>query len=275
MKVIYIVGASHSGSTLLDMMLNAHPEIVSVGEVLNLNRVKRRKSGEPKVPKCSCGAVGILQCSFWSRVNARVKEISGKGFADLDLYDYRQPGRMREANEVLFGAIADVSGKNIIVDSSKMPRRLKHLLQLEHVQVHPIFVVRDPRGQINSSIGKHGLMKSIFFHEVVHAQIRRTLGSVPHSFLRYEDLVLRPERSLDKVLRSLGLKFDERQLKWAEQEKHSFAGNHARFQPTSKLVLDDSWRSGLSATQKVMIDIGTLYSRRLTLRLVEAGSGSS
>jgi hypothetical protein len=38
MRVIYIAGAAHSGSTLLDLMLNAHPEIVSVGEVLKLNR---------------------------------------------------------------------------------------------------------------------------------------------------------------------------------------------------------------------------------------------
>jgi hypothetical protein len=35
MRVIYIAGTSHSGSTLLDLMLNAHPEIISVGEVLN------------------------------------------------------------------------------------------------------------------------------------------------------------------------------------------------------------------------------------------------
>ena len=38
MRVIYIAGTSHSGSTLLDLMLNAHPAIFSAGEVLKLNR---------------------------------------------------------------------------------------------------------------------------------------------------------------------------------------------------------------------------------------------
>jgi hypothetical protein len=31
-RVIYRASAAHSGSTLLDMMLNANPEIISVGE---------------------------------------------------------------------------------------------------------------------------------------------------------------------------------------------------------------------------------------------------
>jgi len=73
MKVIYIVGASHSGPTL-DMMLNAHPEIILIGEVMKLNRVKYRKSGEVKVTRCSCGARGLLQCEFWARVSAWTKK---------------------------------------------------------------------------------------------------------------------------------------------------------------------------------------------------------
>ena len=38
MRVIYIAGTSHSGSTLLDLMLNAHPAIFASGEVLKHNR---------------------------------------------------------------------------------------------------------------------------------------------------------------------------------------------------------------------------------------------
>ena len=57
MRVIYIAGTSHSGSTLLDLMLNAHPAIFSAGEVLKLNRQlginhPRKQTGAP----CSCGA---------------------------------------------------------------------------------------------------------------------------------------------------------------------------------------------------------------------------
>jgi hypothetical protein len=57
MRVISIAGTAHSGSTLLDLMLNAHPEIVSVGEVLKLNRQLRYLNPERRTyVEGSCGA---------------------------------------------------------------------------------------------------------------------------------------------------------------------------------------------------------------------------
>lgn len=261
MKLIYIAGASHSGSTLLDMMLNAHPKIVSVGEVLKLNRTKGSKTGKPKFTRCSCGAWGLMQCEFWSRVNERILQTHGKSFADLDVNDYHQLPEREDPNAILFRAISDVSGKDFIVDSSKIPRRLKHLMSVDELTVYPVHLIRDPRGQIASVIKKNGLMKSILYHEVVHAQTRRILQSVPHSVVRYEDLVVDTERSLNRILEPLGLKFDPRQLQWAEQVKHSFAGNHVRRQKKSELVLDERWKRLLSPKQKFLIDVGTLFSR--------------
>jgi len=65
MRVIYIAGTSHSGSTLLDFMLNAHPAIFAGGEVLKLNRqfaVKNNRR-ETYVP-CACGSPSLWQCPF-------------------------------------------------------------------------------------------------------------------------------------------------------------------------------------------------------------------
>jgi sulfotransferase family protein len=261
MRVIYIAGASHSGSTLLDMMLNAHPEIISVGELLKLNRVKRSKSGKPKFARCSCGAAGLLRCEFWSRVNERTLLSHGTSLADLDLNDCRHPAEGPDANSILFRAISEVSGKEFVVDSSKMPRRLKHLMGFDELNVYAIHLVRDPRGQIASVIAKNGLMKSILYHEVVHAQTRSALKSVPHSIARYEDLVSTPEKTLGQILEPLGLRFDPRQLQWAEQVKHSFAGNHVRKQSKSELVLDEGWKHRLSPGQISLIKLGTVLSQ--------------
>jgi hypothetical protein len=164
----------------------------------------------------------------------------------------------------LFRAISDVSGKKIIVDSSKMPRRLNHLLQLEELNVYPVHLVRKPEGQISSVIGRHGLMKSIVYYEVVHAQVRRILRRVSHSIVTYEDLVNDPQSTLQGILEPIGLEFDPRQLRWAEQEKHSFAGNHARFQAKSELVLDETWKDKLNPAQRLLIDLGTVYSRHIS-----------
>jgi hypothetical protein len=162
----------------------------------------------------------------------------------------------------LFEAIAEVSGKNFIVDSSKMPQRLGHLMRIPELNVRPVHLIRNPRGQIASVFGKNGLLKSIFQYEVVEAQVRNTLKSNSHTAVRYEELVDNPEATLQRILAPLGLNFVPQQLQWAEQERHSFAGNHVRMAVKSELVLDERWKQLLSPTQKLLIDVGTTLSRR-------------
>ena len=265
MRVIYIAGAAHSGSTLLDLMLNAHPEIVSVGEVLKLNRQLGYRDPERKnYAPCSCGAPSLLQCKFWSAVDAEIRATAEKSLTELDVLDSDTRDPRHAPNVTLFKAIAAVSGKNFIVDSSKIPRRLSQLMQFPELDVYPVHLIRDPKGQIASVMRKHGgFLKNIVRYEIVQEQIHRTLKSVPHSVMRYEDLVRDPERSLNSILQPLGLSFDRRQLSWAEAEKHIVAGNHMRYQTTSNLVLDEKWRERLTASQQRIIDLGTTRSRRL------------
>jgi hypothetical protein len=89
---------------------------------------------------------------------------------------------------------------------------------------------------------------------------------VPHSVVRYEDLVVDPEPTLRSILEPLGLTFDPRQLAWAEAVKHDVAGNHIRFNDKSELVLDETWKRNLSSIQRIAINVGTLFSRRSMLR---------
>jgi hypothetical protein len=267
MRVIYVVGTSHSGSTLLDLMLNAHPAIFAGGEVLKLNRQLQVKDPRRDVyPHCACGAPSLWQCPFWSRVDERTRATSRKSLVDLDMLDDAELDGSRAPNAIVFKAIAETSGKRFIVDSSKLPKRLSYLMRLKDLEVYPVHLIREPKGQIHSVRRKHGgLVKHIFRYELIHAQISRMLRSVPHSVVHYEDLVHDPKTALESVLAPLGLDFDPRQLDWAEAEKHEVAGNHMRFDASSALILDTSWRDGLSAAQKLAIDTGTLLSRRTLL----------
>lgn len=261
MRVIYIASAAHSGSTLLDLMLNAHPEIISVGEVLKLGLIKIKKHGELKFTRCSCRAASLRECDFWSSVDTQTMQAERKSLWELDLRDYHNFDTRHAPNLALFRAISKASGKDFVVDSSKMPRRLAYLMGFDELEIYPIHLVRDPKGQVNSVIHKLGLFKAIVHYEIVNEQICRILKSVPHSVVGYEDLVLQPERTLQSVLEPLGLTFNPRQLAWAEQPKHSVAGNHIRRQQTSELILDEKWKSGLSSVQKLAIDICTMRSR--------------
>jgi hypothetical protein len=263
MRVIYIAGTSHSGSTLLDLMLYAHPEIIASGEILKLNRqLSERASRKRSLAPCSCGAPNLWECPFWSQVDARVRERAGKSLADLDIQDYAPVEENASPNETVFKAMVDVSGKSFVVDSSKLPKRLAYLLSLKSLEVYPIHLVRDPKGQINAVSRKHGgFLKHIFRYELIHEQIRRALRGVPHSVVHYEDLVRYPEATLQSVLAPLGLPFDHTQLAWAEAEKHEVAGNHIRFDATSTLVLDEAWKDSLSRARQFAIEVGTFRSR--------------
>ena len=261
MKVIYIAGTSHSGSTLLDLMLNAHPQIVSVGEVVNLHRHLAYKNSKKKTYRpCSCGAPSPWACEFWSGVNERMQQTVGKSLLELNLLDH---GSSSTPDAAFFAAIAKVSGKDFIVDSSKLPSRLARLMRNPELEVYPIHLVRNPSGQIYSMTKKYGgFLKHIVRYEYVHDQIHRTLRSVPHCVVHYENLVLQPEQTLSRVLAPLGLEFDPSQLSWAEQVKHTVAGNRMRRQQESQLVLDEKWKHSLTRIQKSMINIGTLRSKR-------------
>jgi len=74
LKVVYICGSGHSGSTLLAMMLGGHPMISSVGEV---HRLFVNAHGIPKNNhSCTCG-VTVLSCEFWQKVQDELNRILG------------------------------------------------------------------------------------------------------------------------------------------------------------------------------------------------------
>ena len=69
-KLILIGSSSHSGSTLLDLMLGAHSAVSSAGEMNRLSLFANDRI-------CTCGAT-VTQCSYWSQVLAQVARTMGR-----------------------------------------------------------------------------------------------------------------------------------------------------------------------------------------------------
>ena len=66
-QLIYIASTGYSGTTLLDMLLNNHPEVSALGEVYLLSRYAKENS------ECTCGKV-VNECGFWIKVENGLKE---------------------------------------------------------------------------------------------------------------------------------------------------------------------------------------------------------
>ncbi len=173
-RVAYILAASHSGSTLLAMLLGAHPEACTVGELKGLR-------GDGNTYRCSCGAP-LNDCEFWRHVNnsmaqrgfefsiaragTNVQEIKNPAINRLLAPLHRGPllelvrdaclsilpawrshlRRTQLRNAALVRTLAEVSGARVIIDSSKVGLRLKYLLRNPELEVRVLRLIRDGRG---------------------------------------------------------------------------------------------------------------------------------
>lgn len=273
MKVVYIASSAHSGSTLLDLMLNAHSSAVTVGEIKQLPRY----IAHDKVDKrCTCGAASVMECPFWTKVDAVVRERSGgRSLTELNIDTYSDMEGCRRDNRLLFEAVGAVSGAEFVVDSSKETRRLEMLLQTPGLEILPIFLVRNPKGQI-LSVTRSGQRKQRKFgtlaahignYSYQNARIHRILRNRPHFRVRYEELVQNTTGVLTSLMQWIGVSYEPQQRHFSDHERHNVGGNRMRRKSSNDLRLDESWRRDLSFLQKVAIDIGTIPGRYPFLRL--------
>lgn len=159
-QLLYILGSSRSGSTLLSVLLSNHSEIQGVGELLylGLDRAPSRSSNDPASPRervCTCGE-GFDTCPFWRRVGEILEReglsldatqtsvrlrppfgryalpavpevLLGIGSERLLEEGRRRSERVRRVLETaqdawrIFAAAAEASGASVVADDSKRP----------------------------------------------------------------------------------------------------------------------------------------------------------
>jgi len=74
MKIIYIAGLGHSGSTILDMALGCNKNIVGLGEIIQILKGSKSDLLNHKNYNdvyCSCGSI-IKNCYFWKTRNKKL-----------------------------------------------------------------------------------------------------------------------------------------------------------------------------------------------------------
>jgi hypothetical protein len=301
-KVIYIMGCGHSGSTVLDIVLGNHPEIESVGELYKLQR-----SGwtQDMNRRCACGKP-IHYCPYWTAIHecwqARIGEASLESYIGLQalfensrfvwprlLSDSKwQSAKFAEYAKMtaaLYQAICDVSGKEVIVDSSKSPIRAYGLSINDNIDFYLIHLVRDGRGvmwsklkprQKNVEAGIPKTISSVAAWRTSLDWIAKNLESEwivartrPERTLRvvYEQFVRDPDTVLGEIEALVSKDFSQVARALSRREAlpvgHNVAGNHLRM--TGSLVLrpDMEWGDKLSANkQRVFWSLGGWLARR-------------
>jgi hypothetical protein len=155
-KVVYVLGAGRSGSTIIGVALGNCRDVFCAGELhLWLGR-----GGRSPIR----GANRSERAEFWARVGADVEvpadfprrearflEKSGALFrVDRWRAQRRLRGSYRRIAEQLYRAVARAAGVTHVVDTSHFPRRALELQKLSGIDLYLLFVVRDPRGVVSS-----------------------------------------------------------------------------------------------------------------------------
>lgn len=226
-KVLYIMGAGRSGSTILGVTLGNCDGCFYAGELDKWLLMSGISMHERDRPTPTSGE--SVDRRLWSRVRENVEvppELFGREARRCIEHSsslfrlHKLPTRRRlragyrRVTENLYRAIADGTRSTHVVDSSHFPLRARQLQTLEGVELYLLFLVRDPR-RVVASWERQGLPEPRFSMLATNAYLWLThLLSVfvflRHArerrlFVRYEDFIAGPEVVVREILDRVGL----------------------------------------------------------------------
>jgi hypothetical protein len=289
--VLFIGGHGRSGSTLLSRLLGQHPSAVSVGE---LTFIANR--GWQSNHLCSCGtsfrkcdfwsavveqAAGPSPDQWFARL-AYLKETVDRirYIPSLALAFNKRKRSLLTAQtleymsmmEETIGAITSVADVGTVIDSSKYPPYGFFLANCEEIDLYPVHLVRDSRAVAFSQqrtrirpdnyratelLPRRTPAQTTFNWMIVNS-LMQLLGRTSGRYfrIRYEDLVMEPERSLRGLLEWARL--DSYSLDNGSStahdgnREHELSGNPMRFQRDYKITPDVQWLHGMSPRDKAI-----------------------
>lgn len=237
--IIYIAGSSHSGSTILDLLLGSHSSVESLGEAKKIPEILSRMARGEK-PICTCRQE-LVCCPLWSGLLT-------DQLANIDRDD--------EANALLCRRALRQGGKSVILDSSKTLGRAMLFARSERFDAIFVHLVRDSRAVVFSSqrkkdrnpVGRYGLIETAREWRKLNSRIGRRLRSRSQSrvlLVRYEDLTADPGRTLSRILQAAGLAWEPAMLRFREHPHHNIEGNRMRMDTNTEIKRDEEYLRAL------------------------------
>ncbi len=280
LKYLQITGVSHSGTTLLAFLLNAHDEIVSGGEMSPAAHVN------PNFFSCSCRKE-FTECEFYCDVEARVQQsvpefrlddwqtrfrVSGNRYLQKALVGNLMGARSEAVRDLLFNSVGplkteldnrtlrvesvaraavELTGSSVYADTTKNPRRVAYLKNRPGLDIYLIHVLKDVRQGVVSSTkrGRGTVAEGAAAWKrgnLAAHQARRYVPDDHFMTIRYDEFARNPQETMDQISRLVGVNpcpIPENFF----SAPHHIVGNNMRLSDGIGAVRsDDSWKSRLS-----------------------------
>jgi hypothetical protein len=252
-RCYFVLAPNFHGATLLSKLLNAHPDLASLGDTYPSNQFDQ---------VCGCGRK-VSECPFWHEVSDRVgadryrdlpnllpyypKIIGGPwdkylfNLLGTSVLQFFIPGSKRNVFATdyrhFLEAVADMeqSHSTVFVDGVKSISRVKAMFAAGARVDGVIHMIRDPNyfaqswmRQSRKSIGE--LMRSALIWRMYHRQARKLRKFVPYLEIQYEDLADDADSVLKEVFLFLGVSVESIEgLRPNMSREWHFMGNASLF----------------------------------------------
>ena len=292
--VLYVGGYGRSGSTVISRVLGASRDCVDVGE---LTHIWQRSFAQDE--PCGCGQP-FSRCPFWTEVvraafggpdasrlegiRALRRAVDRQKFIPLmarrglsDAYDARAD-EYGETLLALYRAIRRVSGRRVVVDSSKQGSYGFLLRRTAGIAPRYLHLVRDsravafswqrqksqrPDGAEYLAMDRYSPLLSAHRWNVYNLAFEgiRSAGAT-YMRCRYEDFVADPAGVTRSICTFAGIAYPD-QLRLEEKVvdlpvSHTVSGNPMRFDRGATTIrADEEWRTGLRRRDRVVVGAAT------------------
>ncbi|MFI9553897.1 sulfotransferase [Nonomuraea endophytica] len=286
--VLHVTGAGRSGSTLLGRMLGQIPGFFDVGEAGYLWERGLAADG-----LCGCGR-RVRRCPVWSAVlekafggvrpdvladMSRLHSMTTRGrnvlAAAVPGRSVAAPERYHHSLARLYGAVAEVSGCRIVVDTTK-PAPYAHILaRTPGIELTVVHLVRDPRAVAWSwlrhkadSMAVRPAWRSALLWRAGNRAAARLRGE-RYLLLRYEDLIGDPRRRLREIALLADPATPRPRIPAVDaggielRPTHTVAGNVDRHTSgRTPLRADDQWTGAMPAASRRVVELLTFPAGR-------------
>lgn len=228
-KILYILGTGHSGSTILQLALATNNYLFPVGELYTyLNLGNKRFRGD--FYRCDCGR-SIDKCPFWKKVFISKSN---------NYYD------------VLFNVVK-IANRAYVIDASKWSEPLYFLRKYKD-NVYVVYLVRDGRGTLYSYYKKYRkTLRYVVFWVVYNIKAWFFARYYSHRiFIHYDDFCKEPIKTLEYIFKKFKIPYNKKDLlKFENIERHTLAGNLRFVKKIESIKCHDEWKKKLNIYQKL------------------------
>ena len=255
----FVVGANRSGTTLLRLMLGAHPRLAVPDELIYFRH--RMAGADPRHwrnPGVSEADYDAFVREWLDQTAEALPGLSRDDLAAIADRIVERPERdLREPYRTVAQAWADRQGK--VRWGEKTPGNVFYVDVLLDMfpEARFIHLVRDPRAGVHSMIqaGQFGpdpvlcaLNRRRFVLEG-GALLERVVPPAQRTLLRYEDLVQDPERTARELCEFLGERFDPAMLAFHRRSaevmtEDAASGHNALATRPVTASRQEAWRTG-------------------------------